>query len=335
MHTSRRRFVSASLGLIAAQSLPAWAAAKPLRIYMVTFRGESDVEKGFRNYFASRKIPVEFIARDINRDATKLPGLRQEIRQLKPDLIFTWGTTVTLGIVGPHDKPNPAEFINDIPTVFSLVAAPVLAKIAPSLTSSQRNLTGVYHVASVEAQIRAMDSYRPCKKLGVLYSPTETNSVVTIKELETLSKRGDFKLFAQPFKKDEAGKLSANGVEDFLQSFKAEGVDWLYLPPESFLGTIVKETVVPLAHGLGIPTFASTEQLFDGGALAGLFSHYRDIGEFTGYKAAQILTENKAARDIPIETLARYAFVIRMSAARLLGTFPPLQMFNYAEFIEN
>ena len=44
-------------------------------------------------------------------------------------------------------------------------------------------MTGVFHVAPTEAQIRAMASYRPFKSLGILYTPTEQNSVVVVEEV--------------------------------------------------------------------------------------------------------------------------------------------------------
>ncbi len=92
------------------------AAAKrtgtqPFRIYAITFRGMTDVEKGFEEYFASRKIPVQIIYRDLNRDATRMPGFLDEIRATRPDLVYTWGTSVTLGVLGPYRRgqPEPAH----------------------------------------------------------------------------------------------------------------------------------------------------------------------------------------------------------------------------------
>jgi putative ABC transport system substrate-binding protein len=124
---SRRAF----LGYGAAAALSCWPSAhavtpkgaastrrtpsKPYRIYAITFRGQTDVEKGFEDYFSSRKIPVQITYRDLNRDASRIPGLLQEIRATRPDLIYAWGTTVTLGVVGPFDAHDPSQFITDIP----------------------------------------------------------------------------------------------------------------------------------------------------------------------------------------------------------------------------
>src|SRR5262245_52429478 len=136
------------------------------RIYAMTFRGKTDVEKGFEDYFDSRRLPVQIIYRDLNRDLARMAGFLDEIRTMRPDLVYTWGTSVTLGVTGPYDGVVPGQHITDILVVFTLVAGPVLAKIVPDMRSSGRNVTGVMHVAPTATQVRAMASYRPFKTLG-------------------------------------------------------------------------------------------------------------------------------------------------------------------------
>ncbi len=308
-------------------------ASTPYRIYAITFRGMTDVEKGFQDYFAARKIPVEITFRDLNRDNSRLPGFLQEIREMRPDLVYTWGTSVTLGVVGAHDAVDRARHVTDIPVVFTLVAAPVLAKIVPDLNSSGRNVTGVFHVAPTEAQIRAMASYRPFQTLGVLYTPTEKNSVVVIDEIRKLGRSMGFNTVERMFRLDASKKVTAEGAADLVREIKEAKADWLYLPPDSFLGTQAQDVIIPAAMEAGLPTFASTEQLMQAGALTGLVSRYHSIGQFTAYKAEQILVRKLAPSAIPVETLKRFSFQIRMEAAEKLKLPPPLPMFNYAELI--
>jgi putative tryptophan/tyrosine transport system substrate-binding protein len=307
--------------------------SRPLRIYAITFRGMTDVERGFQDYFAARRIPVQITFRDLNRDMSRMPGFIEEIRRTRPDLVYTWGTSVTLGVVGSYDAVDPAQHITDIPVVFTLVAAPVLAKIVPDLKSSRRNVTGVYHVAPTEAQIRAMASYRPIKSIGILYTPTEQNSVVVVDEVREVSKRLGFQVVAKPLKLDASKRVTAEGAPEMVRELKQQKVDWLYLPPDSYLGTQAKSVIIPAAMSVGLPTFASTEQLMDSGALAGLISRYHAIGQFTAYKAEQILINKVPPSRIPVETLTRFSLQVRMDVADQLKLPPPLPMFNYAELI--
>jgi putative ABC transport system substrate-binding protein len=319
---------------VLAADVQAQTQSRPYRIYAITFRGMTDVEKGFQDYFAARRIPVQITFRDLNRDSTRMPGFIEEIKRTKPDLIYTWGTSVTLGVVGTYDQVDPAVHVTDIPVVFTLVAAPVLAKIVRDLKTPGRNVTGVYHVAPTEAQIRAMASYRPFKSLGILYTPTEQNSVVVVEEVREVSKRLGFSVVARPLKLDANKKVTSEGAPEMVRDLKLrDNVEWLYLPPDSYLGTQAQKVIIPAAMSVGLPAFASTEQLMETGALTGLVSRYHSIGQFTAYKAEQILVNKVPAAKIPVETLTRFALQVRMDVAEQLKLPPPLPMFNYAELL--
>lgn len=308
-------------------------SARPYRIYAITFRGMTEVERGFQDHFAARRIPVEITFRDLNRDASRMPGFIEEIRRTRPDLVYTWGTSVTLGVVGTYDAYDPSKHITDIPVVFTLVAAPVLAKIVPELKNPRRNVTGVFHVAPTEAQVRAMASYRPFRTIGVLYTPTEQNSVVVVDEVRDVAKRLGFTVIAKPLRLDAAKKVTAEGAPEMIRELKEQKAEWLYLPPDSFLGTQAKNVIIPAARSVGLPTFASTEQLMETGALTGLVSRYYAIGQFTAYKAEQILVNRTPASRIPVETLTRFSLQVNMDVAEALKLPPPLPMFNYAELL--
>ena len=347
--TTRRQLMAAALGSIGAGLSPAVlaqtvtpgaikrpaTATRPLRIYAVTFRGMTDVEKGFEEYFASRKIPVQINWRDLNRDATRMPAFIDEIRATKPDVIYTWGTSVTLGVLGPYDAVDPAKHITDIPVVFTLVASPTLAKIVPEQGGIRKNVTGVIHVAPVAAQIQAMAAYRPFQKLGVLYTPTERNSVVVLDEIRKIGRERNFDTISRTFRLDAQRKVTAEGAAELVRELKEAGSQWLYLPPDSFLGTLAQDVVIPTAMEVGLPTFASTEQLMQAGALSGLVSRYHSVGQFTAHKVEQILIGKVAPEVVPIETLKRFSYQIRISVAEKLKLPPPLPMFNYAEILND
>ena len=349
MHSPLSRRAVLAAALTAAIPATAWAqaqaaapkravaapGAKPFRIYAITFRGMTEVEKGFEEYFTTRKIPVQIIYRDLNRDLTKLPGFLDEIRATKPDLIYTWGTSVTLGVIGAHDAPHRAQYITDIPVVFTLVASPTLAKIVPGEGLPRHNVTGVVHVAPVAAQMQAMTAYRPFQTLGVLYTPTEQNSVVVLDEVRKIGRERGYTTVERTFKLDANRKPTAEGAADLVRELKEGKAQWLYLPPDSFLGTLAQDVIIPAAMAAGLPTFASTEQLMQAGALSGLVSRYHSVGQFTAHKAEQILIGKQAPETIPIETLKRFSYQVRISAAEKLKLLPPLPMFNYAEIISD
>jgi putative ABC transport system substrate-binding protein len=330
----RRRFLAGATGFVGALSLP-WRAdaADPFKIFMITFRGETEVERGYRDYLAQRRIAVEITLRDAERDAKKVAAFVEEIRAMKPDLVYTWGTPVTLATVGAYDAVDPAKHITDIPVVFTMVAAPVRAKVVPSLASSGRNVTGAFHVVPTDAQLRAMQSYREFSKLGVIYTPSEQNSVALVEELRQLAVTNGFELIERRIKIDDAGKPVADGVEDLVRELKEAGATWFYLLPDTFLGTIL-DRVTPYARDISLPTFGASElAVREGGALAGLICRYYSVGQLTAVKSEQILVGKTKPADIPIETLRRFSLIVNMEVARALHLYPPLAMLNYAEVI--
>ncbi|HTH98003.1 MAG TPA: ABC transporter substrate-binding protein [Stellaceae bacterium] len=302
--------------------------AKRYKIFMVLYRGETDVELGYREYLAQHHIPVEFIVRNIDHDTSKLPGIVQEIRNTKPDLVYTWGTGVTLGILGTYDHPDPTKYITDIPVVFALVSDPVGSKLTPTLKSSGRNFTGVIHIVPVEDQINAIEAYRPLVKLGVLYNPEEPQSVLNIQALQSLSSKDGFALDARPVNKPEL-------IQPLVQQMAQGGVNFFYIGPDTFIGD-QRDAYTGAANAAGVPVFTGTElEIEHSNAMIGLVSHYKNVGQFAAYKTEQILVDHIKPRDVPIEVLKRFTYLVRMPVARQLDLYPPMTVLKYAEIVGN
>ena len=212
-----------------------------------------------------------------------------------------------------------------------MVAAPVRAKVVPDFQSSGRNLTGAFHVVPPDAQLRAIQSYRPIKALGVLYTPTEQNSAAIVQRIEALGRSEGFPVVVRAFKLDSEGRPVVEGYEQLLAEIKDAGANWLIYPPDTFLGSQM-DKIRPEAARLGLPTFGTTEQLVQSGrCLLGLICRYYSVGQLTAYKAEQILLEGRDPATIPIETLKRFSLIINMQVAKELRLYPPLAMLNYAE----
>lgn len=333
----RRSFLGCAAGGIAGAILPARGRAqdaeRPFTIYRITYRGRTEVEEGFDDYLAGNGVAVEFIERDADRDIGRLPIFVEEIRNLKPDLVYTWGTPVTLGIAGRYDASDKETFITDIPIVFALVASPSDAGLVEDWAAPGRNLTGTVHVVPTETQLRAMHSYRPIERLGVLYTATEQNSVSIVRELRNLRSTMGYSLVERQFHMDDQGRPSADGIPELVAGIRDDGANWLYLLPDTFLGTQY-DTVTPAALANGLPTFGAAElAIREGGALVALISRYYSVGQLAASKAMKILRNEAPVGEIPIETLKRFSLIINMPVARQLDLYPPIEMLNYAEVL--
>lgn len=308
------------------------AGAKPFRIYMALWRGWEDAAQGFKDYFANQGIPVELIIRDAAQDKAKLKDFVAEARALKVDLVFTWGTTVSEEMLGRFDAVDPDRHITDIPAVFAVVSQPV-GGVVPSLASSGRNITGTLYLVPMETQVNLIQSYRPVKRLGMVFNPLERNSQVAAEQLSAIGDAAGFDVTALPVDVAD-GKPQVSSIPAKVAEIKASRVDFLYIPPDTFLN-VNREALTQAALDLGIPTFAAAENpVVTSKAMFGGVYRYYTVGQLTAYKAEQILVRKIAPKDIPIDAPKRLSVLINMPVVRQLGLFPPMKLMGLAEIID-
>ena len=323
------------LGLALLAGSPAWAAdapQKPFRIYMALWRGWEEAAQGFKDYFTNQNIPVELIIRDAGQDKAKLAEFVAEAKRLKVDLVFTWGTTVTEEMLGRYDEVDPANHIADIPAVFAIVSQP-LGGVVPSLTSSGRNITGTTYLVPTETQMNLIQSYRPIKRLGVVFNPLERNARVAIDELTAIGEKVGFTVATSAVEVED-GKPKPASIPSKVAEMKAAGVDFLYIPPDTFLN-VNRDILTGAALDLGIPTFAAGENpVLTSKALFGGVYRYYTVGQLTAYKAEQILVHHVKPQDIPIDAPKRLSIIINMQVVRQLGIYPPMTLLGLAEIVD-
>ena len=309
------------------------APAKPYRIMMILYRGATDAERGFMDYFRRHDIAVEFIVRDAQADNSRIAGFVREARELKPDLIYTFGTTVTAEVAGQAGKVDPARNITDIPVVFNIVADPVGAGLVTSMASSGRNLTGASHMVPLGDQMKALQAMRSTRNMTVVYNPLERNSALAVQQLEHIAPRYGMTLEMAPVPTDAAGKQSEAALAAVMRQVVAKKPQFIYIPSDSLLIKHAR-TVVRAADAAQIPVFSATEApIRQDGALLGVVSTYANVGELAASKAQLILSGQRKASQIPIELLNRFTYLVNMASARKLGVFPPLSVVKLAELI--
>lgn len=272
--------------------------------------------------------------RDVALDVGRVPELVAEARALRADLIYTWGTPVTLAVAGRAGAVDPARHVTDTPIMFTMVASPVGSGLVGALASSGRNLTGASHVVPLGQQLGAMRAYRRFERIGILYNPAEPNSVLNVAEWRAAAARERFELVEQAVALDAKRQPDPASLPRRLDRLAARRVQLLYLGPDSFLAAH-RKLVTEGALARRLPTYSATESaLRDGKALFGLVSGYEAVGRLAAHKAAQILIEKIEPAAIPIETLARFSYLVNMTVAAELDLYPPIKVINYAELLQ-
>jgi len=301
---------------------------------MVQWRGDTQTDAGFKNFFENSRIPVNFHIRNPAQDTTAFPKIIAEIKEKKPDLIYTWSMASARGIDGQLDKDDLNQFIQDIPIVNCMVSDPVVAGISKNWGKSGRNFTGVSHVPSIDAQLKAMQTYQPVSRLAIIYNSLQSSSNNAALNMEKVAQEQDIEVLRLPIPVGNDGKSDAATLPDLVEQAAAFKPDFLYMGPDSFL-YVNRDQFFPAINQHKLATFAPSDVFLEkGDALFGLVGSYYVAGQYCGYKAAQILTEGVAPGDIPFDRLRSFSTKVNMKTAHHLKLYPPMDLLTITEVIK-
>lgn len=293
-----------------------------------------NVEAGFISYLERQNLAVRYLPVRFSGKAEDAAALRDRLRGLHPDLIYTWGTPTTLAVTGRHDQRGPETGIRDIPVVFTEVTDPVSSGVLATLERPGRNVTGVSHVAPLPVQINAIRMYRPLQKLGYLHNPAEPNSAIILERLKGLAASQGFEVIAVNLPLLGSGAPDPAQIPRLVREVAERKADFLYVGPITFLAYTHRDALTQAALEAHLPTFCATESIVrQSGCLFGLFSNGANIGRFAGSKAAQILAGQVPVEQIPAATLQRFSLLVNMRSVAALNLYPPLLLLNVAEVI--
>lgn len=309
-------------------------AANPATVYMVVWRGCEDACRGFKNYIENNNLPVNLIVRDVARDKSRIPGLVAEAKQLNPDLVVTWGTSVSKGMIGTMGELGSKTKLGDIPVMFMIVADPLGAGIISSYKSSGREtVTGIRNRISEDVQIRAIRDYFPLLKMGVIYSEGELNSVLNTEKLQTLSSEMGFELIAKTYQLDENNEPYPDQFDQVMAEMSEERVDVVYVGSSSY-NLENKDAFTRAAVRYNLPVASAYDVMVtESDGLIAVANKYYNVGRLAGNQANKILFEELSPGTLPIAELSRFSMFINMDVARNLSLYPPIQLLRFAELI--
>ncbi|MBT3238312.1 MAG: ABC transporter substrate-binding protein [Rhodospirillaceae bacterium] len=314
---------------------PAYSQDGVKNIYLVTWRGFEEGCEGFKEYLDNRGLKYKLIHRDAARDKKKLPGFVKEIKQTRPDLVVTWGTSVSVGILGTYDAVNTEQNITDIPAVFMFPSNPLRSKLVDNYQSSGRNITGVRYVLTEEQQLSVAVDSLTFKKMGIVVNNNEVNVVNSIKAMkQAATKLGVEILIEEIVSSDNKGEVE-NRMTMSLRKLKGAGADLIYFPPSSLLNAHAK-FFTQTAVNLGLPIFSSGQNpVRDGKAAIGVGVSYRQTGKRAAVLAEKILNGDATPAELSIDLPEEFAIVINMAVVNELNLKISPQMMSVAEIVQN
>ncbi|GAA5785411.1 ABC transporter substrate-binding protein [Chitiniphilus shinanonensis] len=218
-------------------------------------------------------------------------------------------TDVIVAIATPSAQAAVAA-TRSIPVVFTAVTDPVAAKLVKSWKPSGTNVTGVSDRLPLAPQIDLIQKVKPgAKRVGMVYSPGEVNSVTVAKEMKAeLAKRGMTLV--------QAAAARSVDVAPAAKSLIGK-VDVIYTSTDNNVISTY-ESMVRVASDAKIPLVAADTDSVGRGAIAALGMNYYDMGRQTGKVVARILKGEKPGKIAP-ETGIKTTLVVNPASAQKQG----------------
>ena len=196
------------------------------------------------------------------------------------------------------------------PVVFTAVTDPLSANLVKSLKKPAGLLTGTSDQAPIDKQVALLGQALPkAKEIGILYTSSERNSEVQVKEAEKELKAAGYKVIKK-------GISSSNDVQDAATSLM-QTTDALFVPTDNTLAsTMTMLGQLSLEHK--VPIIGGSTDMVDQGGLLTYGTNYKALGKQVGKQAVQIL-KGKSPAKIPVEKPANVQVHVNVKQAKALG----------------
>ncbi len=241
---------------------------------------------------------VEFEIRNAQGKKDSVIEATKEFKAKGLDLIIVFGTPAIIVV---------AKEIKDTPVVFSMVFDPIGAGIVNFWESSGNNLTGSSTWISMVSLVNVLRKICPVKRLGVIYTGEEKQTVSQLRELQKLERRMKFTVVpANLTKVEDAGEV--------VNQLALPTVDSIFITGGTVVGDSLKQ-ILEVAEIARIPTAAHLMERAEDGVLLAVAANSFSLGRLAGQKASEVLRGIKPEY-IPIEYLEQYDIGINMKTAR-------------------
>ncbi|MBQ3073039.1 MAG: ABC transporter substrate-binding protein, partial [Oscillospiraceae bacterium] len=180
-----------------------------------------------------------------------------------------------------------------IPVIYTAITDPVAAGLTAGGT------TGTSDKLPVQAQLELIRALQPeAKKIGILYTVSEPNSVSAVAEYKEKAPEFGFEIV-------DLGVTAQAEVTQAADQIIAQGVDCLSnLTDNNVVGVLA--SILEKTDAAGIPVYGSEIEQVKIGCVAAAGIDYIALGRQTGAMAAKVLRGEATVDEIPYETISEY-----------------------------
>ena len=255
---------------------------------------------GFKEALKEKGITVEYDVQIAQGDQNNNQTIANNFVGDSVDLIFANSTPSALGALNAT---------KDIPIIFTSVTDPVGAGLVKAMDKPGDNITGTTdtHPDAIPNTVKFIDKEFEGNKVGVIYNAGEQNSVAQIELVKKAMKDTDLKLV-------EATVSTSSEVKQAAESLIG-AVDVIYIITDNTVVSAL-ESVVKVSNENQLPLFVGELDSVKRGGFAAYGFDYFDIGYEAGVMAAQILSGEKKASDLPVQYPKNLKLLINKKAAK-------------------
>ncbi len=212
----------------------------------------------------------------------------------------------------------------NIPVIFNAISDPVGAGLAVSETQPMEGITGISDLLPVKDQLELIRAILPdAKKIGIIYTTSEANSISTIELYKTLAADYGFQIID----KGIAKQAEVTQAADIL----LKQVDCISNLTDNTVVAALS-AVLEKANAQNIPVFGSEEEQVKNGCIASAGLDYVALGVQAGNMAAKVLKGEDISK-MPFETIKESKITININAANDLGIKIPNDVAVKAETV--
>ncbi|WP_010300269.1 ABC transporter substrate-binding protein [Candidatus Odyssella thessalonicensis] len=223
---------------------------------------------------------VRIIYDNANGNPAIAAQITKKFISLKPAVIVGLSTTSAQLLIKSAQESK-------VPLVFSAVTDPIAAKLVTAYTQTDQGVTGISDYMPPDPQLDLIVAFVPhLRRLGVLYNPSEANSVAFLKRLEEEAiKRGIVLVRGTVNSTAEAAEVTKSLIGK---------VDALFFPNDNTT-MAAAVTVAHVAVQNQIPLFANDAESVKDGALAAMAYDRIAMGKKTAAIVAGLLSGQPTA----------------------------------------
>jgi len=221
------------------------------------------------------------------------------------------------------------EETQQIPILFTAVSDPINNGIIKSWQSPGNTISGSSNWIKAGEMVRFFrDTIPNCKRLGVIYNPSNPASHMEVTQMITPAMEAGITLNIE--------KVSTlHAITDAVARLKNASIDGFWIPRDKLLYTHM-DTISPLLQQLGVPVVSSTREALlseNSVAIAALVADYRKLGRQLIPAVVAILNGSRQPGSIPVVLPANYRLIINANAIKILGHPLPFQYAALADEI--